>query len=525
MKSSSIRFDLSQIFGIDRRSMALFRIGLALVLLGDLFRRACDIGAFYTDTGVLPRSAQIEIYSGLPSLLSFHLWSGSHGAQMALFGVSFAAALALLVGYRTLVATLISWILLVSLHSRNPMTLQGGDVLLRLMLFWSLFLPLGALASLDALLAANSKQNSRETSTKNTVASTPEAPLLSTGTLAALLQLCFVYWFTAAMKTDASWRVDGTALGYALSIDQIVKPFGRFLLGFSDVLRPLTFLTLAIERFGPFLALLPFWRLRLVMVAVFIGFHFVMGLCLTLGIFTWIAPVAWLLFIPPGAWNWLENRLSTMRPSRVQSVVAGGRKRAEHARQTILARTAQFGLSASATHRTSRWKSLLAQTACGFFLLYVFGWNLRIVDNATYGRLLPQSWNWIGLSTGLDQIWNMFSPFPLKEDGWFVAPAQLADGTQVNLIQDGEPVSWEEPANLSSTFRDPLWQKYLLNLWSASNAAHRAYYAAYLVRGWNDNHDDKERIKSLQIIYMRQNNLPGFRKDKVQRVVVWQQNF
>ena len=41
--------------------------------------------------------------------------------------------------------TVISFVLLVSLHFRAPVLTQGGDMLLVAMLFWSLFLPLGAL--------------------------------------------------------------------------------------------------------------------------------------------------------------------------------------------------------------------------------------------------------------------------------------------------------------------------------------------------------------------------------------------
>ena len=49
----------------------------------------------------------------------------------------------LLVGYRTGLATCVSWFMLLSVQARNPIILQGGDVLLRLLLFWGIFLPLG----------------------------------------------------------------------------------------------------------------------------------------------------------------------------------------------------------------------------------------------------------------------------------------------------------------------------------------------------------------------------------------------
>lgn len=504
----SLRFDISQIFGIDPRSLALFRVALASVLLFDLGMRARDIGAFYTDAGILPRGAQVEIYSNLPALLSLHLWNGTPAAQWVLFAIALVAALSLLVGYRTKTATLVSWILLVSLHNRNPMVLQGGDVVLRMMLFWSLFLPLNARASLDCWLAPANE-------------SLPNRPYVSTGTLAAILQICFIYWFTAAFKTDASWRSEGTAVGYALSIDQLARPLGHALLAYPELIKFLTFFTITLEAFGPFLALLPFWRVRLLMVLVFSGFHFALGLCMTLGIFTWIAPTAWLLFLPSGAWDWLGARLS--RSPRF----AHFRAKVDETRAQLLRFLQRLGVQFQAPKPRSMaaWRRTATQSVGAFFLVYVFAWNVRALNFATYSRAFPSQWNWIGESMRLDQVWDMFSPFPFKEDGWFLAPARLADGTQVNLMRPGVPLSFTKPANLSATFPDPMWQKYLLNLWSNSNAVHRPYYTAYLVRTWNNSHAPAQRVQSMELVYMQQNNLPDLRKDKVKKVVVWQQKF
>lgn len=529
-RTFSSRFDVSQIFGIDPRSLALFRVALALVLLSDLAARTRDIDAFYTDSGVLPRVAALEVTAGLAGLFSLHLFNGTAAAQWLLFAVAFVAALALGVGYRTKTATLVSWILLVSLHNRNPFVLQGGDVLLRMMLFWSLFLPLHARASLDRWLA-----QAAPATPPASLHSLPDRPWVSTGTLAAILQVCFVYWFTTAFKTDASWRSEGTAVGYALSIDQLARPLGHALLAYPALMRLLTFGTVALEAFGPCLALLPFWRLRLLMVVVFSGFHFIMGLCLTLGIFTWIAPTAWLLFVPSEAWNWLGARAPQWKISApMLALVSTTRARVQRIARALGALGASGAPSARSgwtlpasqalTKRVRKWRLWATQGAGAFFLVYVFAWNLRAVNFATYERAFPQRWNWIGDSMRLDQVWDMFSPFPFKEDGWFLAPAHLDDGTRVNLMRPDAPLSFQRPANLSSTFADAMWQKYLLNLWSLSNAAQRPNYVAYLVREWNAQHDPSKRVQSVELVYMQQNNLPGLRKDKIKKNVVWQQN-
>ena len=499
--------DFTQSLGIDPRSLALFRIAMALVLLSDLWLRIANMEAFYTDAGILPRAAQIEFYAGLPDLLSLHMWNGTLGGQAVLLAIQVGAALALLVGYRTWAATFVSWVLLVSLHNRNPMVLQGGDVLLRLMLFWALFLPLHARASLDRWLAPRAKPNDEN----SLDAKYPNAPFVSMGTFAALLQVCFMYWFSWALKTDASWRVDGTAVGYALSIDQLNTPLGRWLLGYPDLMRILGLFTINLERWGPLVALVPFWRPRLLMVLVFTGFHWALGLCLTLGIFTWIAPTAWLLFVPTAAWDWLEARFSFAR--------------LRAATTRLVEKLRARGWRARAPRALPLWRNASGQLTATFFVVYVFAWNLRALDFNRYEPYFPARWNWIGESLRLDQVWSMFAPFPLKEDGWFVMPATLNDGQKVNLMNGGAPMDWTKPANLSGTFRDAQWQKYLLNLWSLENAPHRGHYVAYIVRKWNESHPPEQSVKSTDLVYMQQNNLEGFRKDKVKAVVTWRARY
>ncbi|NET13417.1 MAG: hypothetical protein F6K08_11435, partial [Okeania sp. SIO1H6] len=44
---------LEKLFGLDLRSLALFRIGLALIIITDLIIRAGDLTAHYSDAGVL----------------------------------------------------------------------------------------------------------------------------------------------------------------------------------------------------------------------------------------------------------------------------------------------------------------------------------------------------------------------------------------------------------------------------------------------------------------------------------------
>src|SRR5256714_7980191 len=104
---------LEAAYSLDLRSLALFRIALGAVLLGDLVVRASDLTVFYTDFGVLPRAALLDKFSPAQRF-SLHLMSGQMLVQALLFVVAGVFALMLFFGARTRLATFASWLMLVS---------------------------------------------------------------------------------------------------------------------------------------------------------------------------------------------------------------------------------------------------------------------------------------------------------------------------------------------------------------------------------------------------------------------------
>ena len=174
--------------------MALFRVLLGLYLIADLFRRARDLLAHYTDFGVMPRSVAVDFLS--PSSLSIHLANGSAEFQAALFGVAGIAALMLVFGWHTRLATFVSWFLLLSLQNRNTVILSGEDNLALLLLFWAMFLPLGARYSIDSSLDPSNGSNQNRH--------------VSVWSAALLIQGMSMYFFSALLKSDPIWMPDGT---------------------------------------------------------------------------------------------------------------------------------------------------------------------------------------------------------------------------------------------------------------------------------------------------------------------------
>jgi len=117
--SPSPKLAFRELFRIDPRSLALFRIAVAALLLIDLAIRAFDLNVMYTDDGMFSRA---EICRRATTIWnwSFHFGGGSPGYQALLFGIAAALALALLLGFETRLAVIGSWLMLVSIHHRVP---------------------------------------------------------------------------------------------------------------------------------------------------------------------------------------------------------------------------------------------------------------------------------------------------------------------------------------------------------------------------------------------------------------------
>lgn len=446
-----------QLIAIDTRSLALFRIVIALVVVVDLFLRAPDISFFLTDAGALPR-AELWRLDGNPYAWSLHALSGSWAWEVLLFVVHASAAAALAIGWRTRWAAIATWVLCVSLQGRNFQVLQGGDVLLRCMLFWAMFLPLGATWSVDAWRASRAMDNLGPTVVR------------SAASMAILLQIAMIYVFTAIMKWHPAWHTDGNALWYALNLDQFATPFGRWLRTHESWLPWLTKSTLCFELLGPFLAFVP-WRnaaCRTVAVLSFWGLHLGMLLCLELGPFPYVCFAAWSLFLPGALWDRLLPRSKSMPTLAPPS---------------------------------SWWQ----ETVVVMLLAYVLVWNARTVSFERVATVFPRSMNIILEIPRLDQMWSMFAPYPLREDGWFVARAALSNGTEVDLITGKAPDEHQPPG---PPYANERWRKYLMNLTTSDNAAWRQPALAALRRQWDATHPGAQVI-SAELRFWRKTNCLG----------------
>ncbi len=203
------------------------------MILADLASRSRHLVAHYTELGFAPREVLTGQY-GLTCFFSLHYWlSDSPVAVVSLFIFNGVAALLLAAGWRTRLVTFVCWYLLASLIIRNPLVTFAGDRTLQLVLFWSLFLPLGARWSMDR------RWNPAAHDVSNTY--------VSVASVGLLLQVCFIYWFGVGFKLLTDMWSDGDALAVALSVEALVKPAGIWLSQFDSLLPFLTACVLNFE--------------------------------------------------------------------------------------------------------------------------------------------------------------------------------------------------------------------------------------------------------------------------------------
>ena len=562
-----------EIVGLDLRSLGLMRIFLGAIILIDLVVRSTYLRIFYSDEGLLPRYAVLDFWHR-PTYLSLHMVSGHWLFQALLFLVAACAGLCFLVGFRTRLAGFITWFLLISLHIRNPLVLNGGDIVFRLLLFWSLFLPLGARFSFDSLLGELEEDRPRKS----------RAPLFaSVGSAGFILQLAGLYAVSTLHKIGTTWN-DGTAVYYAANVDYLAEqPQADWLRGQPELMAWLTDATFIIELWVPFLLLMPFFRgpIRTLVCLQFIILHLAFTTFFAIGLFPWICIAGWVGILPGWLWDrtrlrdpetesprlsirsrwWVQVlavfaligvvqwNLATLPEARAcpngykeKGAWCMGRDTAGLSSALIRSGDCPTGYDEQGAICQRRSDSEdhyieLLDEGCPYTYVEEAGYcrsRSPKLSQATHKRQL--SWleelkdrpvdDWVkpwARMLRLDQSWNMFAPNPLRDDGWVVIPGQQVDGTEVELLHGGE-LSWAKPTELNETFPDQRWRKYVRNIYKKNYKELRLYWGKQLCRDWNREHAGDQRLETLQIYFIRERTPPPDQSEEpfdLERVKIW----
>jgi hypothetical protein len=398
----------------------------------------------------------------------------------------------MLIGYRTRLFTVLSWFMMVSLHNRNGLILQGGDDLMRMILFWAIFLPWGARYSCDSLL--NSAR---------------EKEVCSVATFAYILQICYLYTGSALLK-GPEWDTNYTAVYYAYSLDQLAFPLAKALYYYPELLKVLTCIAYYFELLVPLLFFIPFRHdlFRAIGVFSILLFHFCNEITLLIGLFPAIGVATALGLLPGSVMSWMESRAGKLK----QKVVVALLWMMHYIRYVIPLRTVRRRTKPIFLER-------MKQAFLVFLILFVFDWNLS--NLSVVKSKLGEGMRFIGYALRVDQSWGMFAPGVLKDDGWYVLEGITKKGEHFNLYDPDKKLSYNKPASVVSMFKNDRWRKYTENYIFSDYTYMRGYFCNYYKRIWNEQNKDKP-INCLRVIYVGEFSLPDYKYSAPKPDVLWE---
>ncbi|MFO0898757.1 MAG: HTTM domain-containing protein [Pirellulales bacterium] len=276
---------------VDLRLCAILRIGFAGLLLLDLVCQWPFLDFYYGEQGGLPYSVSREyIYPG--SLSPLGLAPAGMAWLLALYLLFGAQVVLLGLGLFTRVQSVGVFLWLVSFQQRNQAIRDGEDVVFRMFAFLLIFLPLGAVWSLDAR-----RRNGRADAA---LQPRPKWPLRL-----MQFQTCLILLASGIYKTQGvAWR-KGDALYYVSRLEDAFDPFWAPAAVFDSLplLRAAAWGIVLAELVIPFAIWIP--RLRLPCLIVACSLHLAIDYAMNMFLFQWIMMFGWLTFLEPKEVNWL----------------------------------------------------------------------------------------------------------------------------------------------------------------------------------------------------------------------------
>ena len=483
--SVRLRRAFEDYFGIDLRILALVRIAFGLIVLTQLAMFAGNIGEFLGDDGLFSPQ-QMAAGPVASSEISLHVLSGSSEWQLLLFGVHTVLALMLVVGYRTRVASVGTWVMTVSLFNGLSFMTHRADTLLCLMLLWGALIPWGARYSVDAL-----KFDLREL---------PER-VASLGTAGLIAQMPLVYFATFLDKLpNEAWNSEWSGVYYAL-FPEFVNGFGQFVATYQPevVTRLLSGLTLLIQAVGPVLAFFPLlvftssrvrrrWlnRLRIGVFCGFAGFQMVLLATVAIGLFPVISMAAMLPLLP-----WFDG-------SRYSEVVEKWSRQVRESAGCL-----------------TRFAGTPSMPGAGNIVAAALVWLVSVASIVDHAGVDTGALHQVVSSQSrIVQEWGMFSS-PVRGHRTYIVEAIQNDGESIDLFGDRGPVGLDSAQDVDERFPMPprttsLYDNYRWRLFfsrvhgfggmrvSRLEGA-RHLYASYVCRSWNRHHDGEREVRTVRL--------------------------
>ncbi len=461
-------------FGVDLRTLALFRICLGLSILSTYISLLGDFRALFTAEGVLPAGFYIDRVKPLWGVSVF-LINDSVCTTALLFIIAMLCSASFIVGWKMRWSAFLTWLFFTSLQSRNPLPWNEGDAMLSFLTFWSIFLPLGDKYAWDA-----PPKNIKKT----------ECGLATTALMVQVMCICL---FTAYRRLiHPAWQ-SGRGLEYSLQIQESVLPLGTALLKFPALLFLSNYAALLLQAAGPLLLFIPFSTayFRTIGILSLAAFQSFRGLAMDAanllpGAMTMTVP-----FIPASWWTFWKR----FKIARSAGMLA----------EKALRRPAILGPAPA-------WGRFEMPLRRGLGVLAVlFAAIALYLDMTAVCSRLPVPDTLKALDTALlhRKAWGSFESADTFSNyrTWYMALGTRQDGTQVDIMRNA-PVSWVCPMNFRENFKNSRWKFYVTALRDDAMELCRPYFLRYLLNEWNRSHQSGPRVSRAELFILWQTIRP-----------------
>lgn len=282
-------------------SVAVLRIAYGALVTAWMLSMAPMLSAFYGEGGAVPTYSVRPI--GAWSVLDL---VGGHAGLWVVWSLGVLGAIALTVGWRTRLAAVVVFVVLVSLMRDASPVFNGGDTLMKVLAFYMVLLPAGSALSLDA------RRDGVPSGTFPRRA--PWALRL------VQIQLSIVYLATVWEKLKGeAWR-DGTAVSYALRVGNVNRvPAPAWLTDSPFLMQAATYSTLVLEVAIAVLV----WnrRARPWVLGMGVLLHLSIEVSLVVGFFGLAMLTLYLAFLPPESAEKVLRRIRERRTRNTRRTI------------------------------------------------------------------------------------------------------------------------------------------------------------------------------------------------------------
>jgi hypothetical protein len=479
---------------VDGRPASVFRIAFALWLLKDALFHLPLATFFYSDLGVVPREALLQL--GRDARFSV-MDAMPHAWMAALFFLLWAGvALGLLLGYRTRALAVVNFLIVLSIHERDVYVLTGADSMMRALSFWMIFIPLNAYYSLDARRARREGRSFDRTGYAFPVRMMQ-------------LQVAVVYLFAGGLKAIGPLWTGGEAMAYVLQLNTLLLPFGIWLRDTASpgLLAAMTHVTVVGELAFGLLVFAPFAQPLLRVLALLFGvaLHLGIGLMLSIPDFSTVMILSYLIFLPP---DWLAAAERGLRAQLGWPTAAVWPAEGQPLRRAVPRR---------------EWAGRAALTAgLTLAMLGVVWWNVDYLADYDAPLLpMPAPLKSVMWYSGLWQYWDLFAPMPIQVDGWITIPGRFEDDTTLDLRTGLPPTGALQHIQSGPWVR---WEKFEENVFNWAYTPILRAWGRYYCREYNivQARPEGQRLATLEIIYRsRRSVAPGEPPNAYTDALLW----